>query len=143
MAWCALRSALSRAPSEVRVLAGIGLGLGVSTGIVGAYWFTLPDEVDASTVLDKPRWPPKLRACDCTGLASTVPPGPRRCPEDTPSCPAAVRQRASRLRGRLRLQATCANHHACAGTCCNSTPWPLGMVRLGEQSEWHRVEPVC
>ena len=46
MAWGALRSALSRAPSEVRVLAGIGLGLGVSTGIVGAYWFTLPDEVD-------------------------------------------------------------------------------------------------
>lgn len=88
-------------------------------------------------------WPPKLRACDCTGLASTVPPGPRQCPEDTASCPAAVRQRASRLRGRLRLQATCANHHACAGTCCNSTPWPLGMVRLGEQSEWHRVEPVC
>ena len=61
MAWGALRSALSRAPGEVRVLAGIGLGLGVSTGIVGAYWFTLPDEVDASTVLDKPRWPPKLR----------------------------------------------------------------------------------
>ena len=94
-------------------------------------------------------WPPKLRACDCTGLASTVPSGPRQCPEDTASCPAAVRQRASTLHGRLRLQTTCANQsasstrHACAGTCCNSTPWPLGMFRPVQYSQWHRVEPVC
>ena len=58
-------------------------------------------------------WPTNLRACDCTGLVGTVPPGPRQCPEDSESCPLAARQRAAattmprRSAKRLHMASSC------------------------------------
>ena len=89
--------------------------------------------------------PPRLRPCDCTGLAGTVPSGPRGCPSDHDNstyCQAWARKR--RLRGTIVQEcATLWARHRCAGSCCKNTPWPIGMYVAKESNPWHWVQPVC
>lgn len=87
--------------------------------------------------------PRKLRMCDCTGMAGTVPSGPRHCPTDRGlHCDIW----ASRERRAGTLAKSCADPHAqhrCAGACCNHTLWPHGMLIPRPADPWNWVQPVC